>query len=45
MADSEPAADDQPRQLSGMSPEELEFRRYEARLGVWKVVLGTFSAS
>jgi hypothetical protein len=21
---------------------ELEFRRYEARLGVWKVVLGTF---
>ena len=42
MADSEPAADNAPRQLSGMSHEELEFRRYEARLGVWKVVLGTF---
>src|SRR5215472_15545303 len=24
------------------SAAELEFRRYEARLGLWKVVLGTF---
>ena len=27
---------------SGLTPAEMEFRRYEARLGVWKVVLGTF---
>lgn len=26
----------------GTSPAEIELRRYEARLGVWKVVLGTF---
>jgi len=27
---------------SGLSAAEMELRRYEARLGVWKVVLGTF---
>jgi len=27
---------------SGLSTAEMELRRYEARLGVWKVVLGTF---
>src|SRR4029079_7309377 len=26
----------------GLSAAEMELRRYEARLGVWKVVLGTF---
>jgi hypothetical protein len=27
---------------SGLTASEMELRRYEARLGVWKVVLGTF---
>src|SRR5690242_13508525 len=28
--------------VAGLTTAQIELRRYEARLGVWKVVLGTF---
>ena len=34
--------EDRPHALGLSGKDEIELRRYEARLGVWKVVLGTF---
>jgi hypothetical protein len=39
---SDESSESTPTAPSGLSAAEMELRRYEARLGVWKVVLGTF---